>query len=251
MPPVTLPSVTAVRGMLRTDALRLRRDRFLIGISTCILAITVLMRWVLPAITTGIAVEWQFDLTPYHPLLVSYLIVQLAPLVPGIIGAFLLLESREDGTAKALLVSPNPLTSYLAVVGTVMFVAAWALTVVQGAIIGLALPAWPALIGVGLAAAPWALIFALLTAAVSDNKVQAFAYLKLFGVGPLLATGAYFLPVPWQWLVAIYPPYCASKAYWVAAAGGSRWPLWILAGLVGSAVWTSFLQRLYQRAART
>lgn len=248
--PVSMPSFIAVRGMLRADALRLRRDRFLIGISVYVLVITVLMRWILPAITSGIATEWKFDLTPYHPLLVSHFIVQLAPLVPGIIGAFLLLESREDGTVKALLVSPNPLTSYLAVVCGVMFVTALALTIVQGAIIALALPSWPGLIAVGLAAAPWALIFALLTAAVSDNKVQAFAYMKLFGIGPLIATGAYFLPEPWQWLAAIYPPYCASKAYWVAEAGGSQWPLWILGGLVGSAVWVRVLQRLYLRGAR-
>jgi fluoroquinolone transport system permease protein len=237
--------------MLRTDALRLRRDRFLIGVSVYVIAITVLMRWILPAITAGVATEWGFDLTPYHPVLVSYLIVQLAPLVPGIIGAFLLLESREDGTVKALLVSPTPLTSYLAVVGVVIFITGVALTVVQGAIISMALPAWPALIAVGFAAAPSALIIALLTAAVSDNKVQAFAYLKLFGLGPLLATGVYFLPEPWQWLASIYPPYCASKAYWVAEAGGSQWPLWILGGMVGSAVWVNSLQRLYRRAART
>ncbi|MEE3368114.1 MAG: hypothetical protein VX346_02095 [Planctomycetota bacterium] len=250
MRPATFPSVTAVGGMLRTDALRLRRDRFLIGISVYILAITVLMRWILPAITTGIAVEWKFDLTPYHPLLISHLIVQTVQLLPGIIGAFLLLESREDGTVKVLLVSPHPLTNYLAVVGVVMFLTGGALTVGQGAIIGLALPPWPALIAVGLAAAPAALIFALLTAAVSDNKVQAFAYVKLFGAGPAVATGAYFLPEPWQWLVAFYPPYCASKAYWVAESGGTLWPLWILAGLVGSAVWVSYLQRLYRRVAR-
>lgn len=250
MPSVSMPSFSAVRGMLRADALRLRRDRFLIGISAYILLITVLMRWILPAITTGIATEWQFDLTPYHPLLVSHVIVQLSPLVPGIIGAFLLLESREDGTVKALLVSPNPLTRYLSVVCVVMFVTAVTLTIVQGAIIALALPSWPALIVVGLAAAPWALIFALLTAAVSDNKVQAFAYLKLFGVGPLLATGAYFLPEPWQWLAGLYPPFCASKAYWVAEGGGSQWLLWVLAGLVGSAVWVGVLGRLYLRAAR-
>ena len=58
-------------------------------------------------------------------------------------------------TVKALLVSPNPLTSYLAGVGVVvMFVTAEVLTVVQGAIIGFALPRWPALIAVGLAAPP-------------------------------------------------------------------------------------------------
>jgi len=245
-----MPSATAVRGMLRTDTLRLRRDRFLIGVTVYILAITVVMRWFLPAVTTDIASEHDFDLTAYHPLLVSYFIVQLAPLAPGIIGGFLLLESREDGTVKALLVSPSPLPSYVSVVCVAMFVTAVTLTVAEGAIIALALPSWPALIAVGLAAAPAAPMLALSLAAVANNKVQAFAYLKLFGLGPLLATGAYFLPEPGQWLAAIYPPYCASKAYWVAEAGGSEWPLWVLGGLVCSAVWVGVLQRLFLRAAR-
>ena len=180
----------------------------------------------------------------------SYFIVQLAPLIPGIIGGFLLLESREDGTVKALLVSPNPLTSYVSVVCVVMFVTAATLTVAEGAIITLALPPWPALISVGIVAAPAAPMFALLIAAIADNKVQAFAYMKIFGLGPLLATVAYFLPMPWQWLAAIYPPYCASKAYWIAEAGGSEWPLWVLGGLVFSAVWVGVLLRLFLRAAR-
>jgi fluoroquinolone transport system permease protein len=245
-----MPSATAVRGMLRTDTLRLRRDRFLIGVSVYIFAITVGMRWLLPVITTDLASDRDFDLTPYHPLLVSYFIVHLAPLIPGIIGGFLLLESREDGTVKALLVSPNPLSSYVSVVCVVMFVTSVTLTVAQGAIIALALPPWPALIAVSLAAAPWAPMFALLVAAAANNRVQAFAYMKLFGLGPLLVTGAYFLPAPWQWLAAIYPPYFASKAYWVAEAGGSSWPVWVFGGLVSSAVWFGVLQRRFLRAAR-
>jgi fluoroquinolone transport system permease protein len=236
--------------MLRTDAIRLRRDRFLVAITVYLLGITVVMRWLLPAITTDLRAEQDFDLTPYHSLVVSYLIVQLAPLLPGIIGGFFLLESREDGTVKALLVSPNSLASYVSVVCVVMFVTAATLTVAEGAIIALALPPWPALIGVSLAAAPAAPMFALLIAAIANNKVQAFAYMKIFGLGPLLVVGAYFLQEPWQWLAAIYPPYCASKAYWVAAAGGSIWPLWVLAGLVTSAVWGGVLQRVYLRAAR-
>ena len=245
-----MPSATAVRGMLRADTLRLRRDRFLIGITVYLLGIAVLMRWLLPVITTDVAADWDFDLTPYHPLLVSYFIVQLAPLLPGIIGGFLLLESREDGTVRALLVSPNPLTSYVSVVCVVMCVTAVTWTVVQGAIIALALPPWPALVAVGLAAAPAAPMFALSVATFANNKVEAFAYLKFFGLGPMLATGVYFLAEPWQWLAAIYPPYCASKAYWVAEAGGSAWPLWVLGGLVCSAIWLVALQRLFLRAAR-
>ncbi len=243
-------SATVVRGMLRTDALRLSRDRFLIGITVYFVGISFLVGKVLPRIIDAIGSGWNLDLDPYHSLIVSYLIVQLAPMVPGMIGGFLLLESREDGTVKALLVSPNPLTSYLLVVCIVMSLTAVILTVGQGAIIAFALPPLPALFAVGFAAAPAAPMLALLTAALAANKVQAFAYLKIFGLGPMLVIGAFFLPEPWQWLVAIYPPYCASKAYWVAEAGGSGWLLWAIAGLISSAVWFIFLQHLYLRAAR-
>ena len=250
MPSAPMPSVTAIRGMLRTDTLRMRRDRFLMSISPIVFAYALGLRWLLPFITADWASDWDFDLTTYHSLIVSTFIVQGMPLLPGLIGGFLLLESREDGTVKALMVSPNPLTSYLSVVCVVMFVTAALLTLIGGATIALALPPWPALIAVALAVAPGAPMYALLLATVANNKVQAFAYMKLLGNGGLLVVGAYFLPEPWQWLTAIYPPYCASKAYWIAEAGGSNWPVWILAGLVGSAVWVVVLQRLYLRAAR-
>ena len=68
-PTAAMPSITAVRGMLRTDALRLRRDRFLIGISIYIVAITVVMRWFLLEITTSVADNWDFNLIPYHSLI--------------------------------------------------------------------------------------------------------------------------------------------------------------------------------------
>ncbi|MEO2018737.1 MAG: hypothetical protein ABGZ53_30685 [Fuerstiella sp.] len=245
-----MPSITALRGMLNADALRMVRDRFLVGITVYILCVLPVMRGIIQWVTTEVASQWAFDLTPYHPLIVSTLVVQSFPVLPGLIFGLLLLESRENETVKALLVSPNPLSSYIWVTCVVMFVSAALLTVISAAIIALALPPWPALIGVGLAAAPASAIYALLLATVANNKVQAFAYMKLFGIGAWFVIVAWFLPEPWQWLVAIYPPYCASKAYWVAEAGGNAWPLWVLAGLVSSAVWVVVLQRLFLNAAR-
>jgi fluoroquinolone transport system permease protein len=245
-----MPSVTAVRGMLNADALRVLRDRFLVGISLYIIFIFFIMRAAIPAVTKAIALNWDFDLTPYHPLIVSHFVVQLAPLIPGIVGGFLLVESREDGTVKALLVSPNPLSSYLSVMSAVMYFTAAVLVMVAGPIIGLRLPPGAALFLVALAAAPAGPAFALLIAAIANNKVQAFAYMKIFGSAPLISVGAYFLPEPWQWLAAIYPPYCACKAYWVAEAGGSVWPLWVLLGLIASAFWLGVLRRAFFRAAR-
>lgn len=246
----SLPSTTAVIGMLKADALRIIRDRFLLGVSVYILFVFIVMRWAIPWVTVEVANTWAFDLAPYHPLIVSHLVVQLAPMVPGIVGAFLLLESREEGTVKALLVAPTPLTTYVAVGTVVMCGTAALLTLISSALIGLRLPVWTALFAVSVAGAPAASIFALLVAAVSSNKVQAFAYMKLFGSAPLIVIVAFFVPEPWQWLNAVYPPYCASKAYWVAEAGGNSWPLWIFAGLVTSAVWLGVLLRFYMRVSR-
>ena len=246
-----MTSTSAVIGMLRADWLRMLRDRFLIGTTLYIVGISVLMRWLLPWIASGVAARWNFDLRPWFPLIVSHLVVQLAALIPGIVGGFLLLESREDRTVRALLVCPVPLRTYVTVIGLVMFAASTGLTIVEGALIGWGLPPWPALVGAGLAGAPAAPAMALFIAGLAENKVEAFAYMKFFGIAPLVATGAYFLPPPWQWLAAAYPPYWASKAYWVAEAGGNAWPLWVLGGLVASAIWVYLLWRMFQKAART
>jgi fluoroquinolone transport system permease protein len=184
-------SRTALIGMLKTDALRLLRDRFLIGISLYILFIFVAMRAFIPWLTAEIASNGGFDLIPYLPLIVSYIVVQIAPMLPGIIGGFMLLESREEGTAKALLVTPS---SYLPVMCVAMIVISVALTVFAGAIIEIAMPSWSAQIAIAFVAAPSAPIFALALATLANNKVQAFAWMKALGIGPLLVVGAWFLP---------------------------------------------------------
>ena len=174
----------------------------------------------------------------------------MVPLIPGIVGGFLLLESREEGTIKALLVAPTPLQSYVAVACLSMAAVAFVVMLVTAPIIGVGLPPWPALIAISLAAAPSGPAYALLLSSVANNKVEAFAYAKLFGVGPLFVLGTYFLAEPWQWLAVIYPPYCACKAYWVAEAGGSSWSIWVIAGLLSSAVWVAVLQRVFVSASR-
>ena len=245
-----MPSAIALKGILRADGIRLRRDRFLLGITVYLLAVSLAMRWAVPWITSGAEARWGFDLAPYHALLMSWVLVQLAPQLVGILGAFLLLEAKEDRMVKAQLVAPVPLGSYLWVVGSVMLGAAAVLIVVEAAIIGIALPPWPALLGIAVAGAPAAGGFAFFTAAVAQDKTQAMAYLKILGNAPFVATGAYFVAEPWQWLAGVYPPYWAVKAYWVAEAGSDAWPIWVLGGLLMSALWLVALVRMYTRAAR-
>ncbi len=245
-----MASTAQVMGMLRTDGIRLRRDRFLIGTALYIVAIAIVVRWALPWASSEVAARFGFDLTPYYPLIVSHFVIQLAGLLAGILGGFLLLESREDGTLKALLVSPVPLSAYVAVLSAAMVALSVALTLVEGAIIALGLPPWPALIGAAVAGAPAAPGLALFIAAVADNKTEAFAYMKICSLGPVLASGVWFLSEPWQWAAAVYPPYWASKAYWMAETGSGSWPFWMVGGLIVSALWLVVLLRSFSKAAR-
>jgi hypothetical protein len=53
-----------------------------------------------------------------------------------------------------------------------------------------------------------------------------------------------------QWFAALYPPYWAVKAYWVAQAGEAGWIWWALGGLVTSSIWLALMVRLFLRAVR-
>lgn len=245
-----MQGATIAVAMLRVDGARLARDRFLLDVAAWIVAISLAMRWAVPRVTLGVQARWSFDLQPYHALLMSHVLVQLTAQLAGIVGAFLLLDSREDGTAKALLVSPTGLGAYVVVSGAAMAAASGVLTVVEGAIVGLALPSWPALIAAGVAGGSSAPLFALVVAGLADDKTQAFAYLKILGILPLFASGAWFVAEPLQWLAGVYPPYWAVKAYWVAEAGGASWPLCVACGVAVTAVWLLPAARLYLRAAR-
>lgn len=245
-----MPSRTAVLAILRTDALRFQRDRFLIGMSLYVVAISIAMRWVIPWIGGEVERRFAFDLSPYFPMFVSHFVIQLTGLLVGILGGVLLLEGREDRTVKAVLVSPVSLGTYLAVLGAALCVSSLILALAESALIRMALPPWMALIGAAVAGAPAAAMFALFIGAVAENKTEAFAYMKIVGVVPVLASAAWFVPEPWQWLAAVYPPYSASKAYWVAEAGLQAWPWWVVAAWVASAVWIAALGWIFMAAAR-
>ncbi|MEZ4428958.1 MAG: hypothetical protein R3A51_14870 [Nannocystaceae bacterium] len=239
----------AIVGVLRVDGLRLVRDRFLLGMSAYLIGLSALMRWLLPWAAAELDARYGFQLTPYFALIVSHLVVVLAPFTVGVVGGFLLLESREDRTVRALLVTPVSLPSYLAVLTTVMIGAGALLTLAEAAIIGRALPPWGPLVAVAIAGAPAGAAWALYMAGVADDKVEAMVHLKIGATIALVPAGAYFLPGAWQWLGALHPSFWAMKGYWAAQAG-EPWLGWIVAAAIAGAAWLLALSRLFLRAAR-
>jgi fluoroquinolone transport system permease protein len=241
------PPAAAALAILRVDGLRVVRDRFLFGMIVYLVGVSVAMRWIIPFATDELAARLGFDLTPYHGLITSHIVVQLAALVGGMAGGFLILESKEQRVLAAFRVTPVSLGSYVAILAAVLAAATVLIAVVEGLIIRVGTPSPLPLALATLAGAPASVIFALVVGTFATTKTEAFAYLKFIGLAPLLPTASFFLAEPWQYAMAVYPPYWASKAYWLALEGDPRWPVWVVGGLVLSALAVVALTRVFLR----
>lgn len=239
----------SLKAILRTDALRLKRDRFLVGMGAYIIGVALVLRFALPWISAELQERIGFDLQPWLPLVSSHFVVGLAGLLAGIVGGFMLLESREQHTIKAMLVSPLPLSSYIAVLGTVVLLTATLLGVGQGLLLGVALPPLMALLAISLAAAPTAVLMALFISTFADTKIEAMVLMKVCAMLPLVPTGCYFLPEQWQWVGAWHPSWWAAKAYWMAEAGSGPWAWFAAGAAVPALLWLGFMVRAFIRSA--
>ena len=245
-----MTSSSALAGILRADGLRLVRDHFLLAILTYLGAQSISMRWILPRMRQGLNSRWGLDIEPFYPVIVSYLALVLSGILVGMIAGFLLLESREDRSIKALLVSPLSMSTYLGAASLILVVVTAGMIVVESTLLGLGLPSWPVLLIVSLVGGLGAPIPALFLACFAHNKVEAFALMKFVSLAGLIPVGAYFIPEPWQYSAGLFPPYWAAKAWWSAASGGTTWPLWLLGGCATSALLTWLLARRFQSIVR-
>lgn len=239
---------TVFRDMGRNDARIVRRDSFLIWMILLPFFDAALLRWGLPFAAAQLA--GRFDLLPLYPLFVSYVIVQMVPVLMGTLIGFLLLDERDDNTLQALLVTPLPLHLYLGYRVAAPLLLSLVLIVITVPLTGLVeMPFLPLLL-TALIAALLAPAVSLFFVAFAENKVQGFAVLKVLGTIALVHVAAYFIPLPWQYLVGIiFPPYWVGRAFWSIAAGESNYLIYLVPGLLSHAILLALLIRRFYRMA--
>ncbi len=241
---------SAARAILTTDARRLLRDRFLLGASAYILVVALALRWLVPWLQAELLAGNRVDITPFVPLGVSYFVVVNASVLTGMVGGFLLLESREERTVKAMLVTPTPLSLALGLLSAVVFLTGALTTLGLSLALGVGVPSTAAAITSALVGAPMGIVMMLILATVASNKVEAFAVMKITGFLGLVPIGAYFLPEPLQFLAGVVPVYWACRIWWTAAAGDPGWAWMVLPGLLVSIAWIVPLLRRFRDAAQ-
>lgn len=104
---------TIFRSLGPIDLRSIRRDSLTSWMIFLPVLLALVMRWGVPAITTRLMEQYNFDLVQYYPVLLAYFFVGMCPMVFGAVIGFLLLDEKDDRTLTALQVTPLPLNSYI------------------------------------------------------------------------------------------------------------------------------------------
>ena len=225
-----MKAIRAIRALGPIDAKSVTRDPLLRWLVVYPIALALLIRWGAPALADRLLDRYDFDLTAYYVLIMSFL-VELLPILTGMVVGFLLLDGRDDRTLTALQVTPLTLNGYLAYRLTSPMLLSVAMTLVVVPVAGLVRVGFGPLILMALGSAPLAPLFALLLGAFATNKVEGFALSKASGVLFFPPVVAYFVAPPWQWAFGLIPTYWPVRAFWVHRNGGHEFAADLLIGL--------------------
>lgn len=237
----------AIRALGGIDAKSIGRDPLLRWMILFPLLLAVLVRWGMPLLDEFLSARYAFDLAPYHPLLMSFVLTAM-PMLSGMVIGFLLLDQRDDRTLSAIQVTPLALNGYLVYRLSLPMALSLASTLVLLPMTGYADLGFLSLGLAALAAAPVAPFYALSLGAFAGNKVQGFALTKAMGVLLAIPVAAWFAREPWQWAFGLVPLYWPAKAYWMLEAGSGRGgvALLVVAGCLYQAVIVAGLFRWYR-----
>jgi fluoroquinolone transport system permease protein len=231
-----------VKALGPIDAKSVRRDPLLRWLVFYPVLIAAVARWGVPVLRDHLIIRFQFDLEPYYPLLMSFVLL-MTPMLAGMVVGFLLLDQRDDQTLTALQVTPLTLSGYFVYRIAVPTVLSFAVTVIVLPITGLLRLGPIALMASGLSACLLAPFYALFLGACAANKVQGFALAKVAGVLLVPPFAAYFVGPPWQLLFGIDPLYWPAKFLWAMHSQDSAAWIYLAAGALFQ--WT--LVRLLMR----
>ena len=214
------------------DATNAFRNPLALALAASPLVLAAAIRLGLPPLAAWLSRVHGVELTGLEPLIFSGLILLHVPYIFGTLATLLLLDDLEEGSLRALSVSPLGIRGYLryrtAATALAALVAVVAASLIAGTpdTIG-----WQRLAPAWLLAAGCAALVPLTTATLANSRVQGFAVLKVLGI-------VYYLPLL-GWTLHGWAPLLlgALPTYWAAAiTWGDRGPNPLTLILAGSGI---------------
>lgn len=237
-------------SLARNDLRLIRRDAFLAGMIAIPIVIALFLRVSVPPLGRWLASRYTFDLHTFDALIVSYMIVLITPMMAGVLTGFMLLEERDERTLTALLVTPLPLSGFLAYRTLFPALLSVVLTPLAYRLSELARLPWAELLAVSLVAAFTAPATALFFATFAENKIQGFGLQKILNVLLIAPVAAHLIPQPWQYLTGIvFPPYWPLRALWSFHEGTPGAWVFLLLGTISQLALCLILIRHFRNVA--
>lgn len=212
-----------ISTMGRNDVRLVSRDQLLIGLIFYPIFFYLILAFGYVPLTNWLLETSQFDLEPFWGISVAYGLVASFPMFFGIVFGMLLVEEQDDRTLAAMMVTPLSLDRFVGYRAVAAATFSFMLLVVTLPIVRIVSFPSASIIPIALVAAISAPMNALLFFSIAENRVQAFAMLKVISSLNVIPLVAYFVPSPWQFIFGLWPPFWAVKATWEAAAGNPYW----------------------------
>lgn len=231
--------IELVKKIGRNDLKLIGRDSFLIMTLTFILIISVVLRILLPELDVllfekGILPNESVHirLADIYPMIVAYMALFSGSVIVGTIIGFLIIDEKDQQTLKATMVTPLSINQYVLYRVGFPVVFAFIVIFIMCLIINQALPDLWKLIVLCIGASLTSSIIALFYGLVAKNKVQGFAYSKFISISGWSIMIGWFISEPYQWLMALFPPFLISKAYWMVLNNDNLWISVLISGIV-------------------
>ena len=241
-----MKSTAVFKALGPVDLRNVGRDEMLRWMVLLPVLLALLIRFGWPFAVTQLQTKFQFDLSPYAVMAMSYLTLG-TPAIFGMVIGFLLLDERDEGSLIALQVTPLSLNNYLVYrlgLPVIFTIVLMLITLPLAGIMSFSV--WELLL-LGVVAAPLAPLLAIFLGAFASNKVQGFALTKATGTLFVAPLAAYFIGGQWQWLFGLLPTFWPPKLYWLLSAGESGAIGVALVGLAVQLIWIYLLGRRFNK----
>lgn len=216
--------------LFNADRRIVQREPMLALMAVLPIATVLAVRWLIPVIETRYGEK--LHLSEYFPLIASFFFVLQMPLLFGCVSGLIFLEEREQGVIAAIRVTPLPFGRFVVfrtLLAALITFAAVLLTLTTSGLCDAPIAAG---VQIAFVAGCSSLVYALALPAFSENRIEAIAIMKVFGIGLLGPIAAFFVHSGWQWLFGLLPTFWLAKATWMACRSESGYVGPLIIGLV-------------------
>lgn len=231
-------------GLLKGDAKNFYRDSTLVMMLVAPVLIIVVFKFGLPYLTTVLSRYTGFDLSPYHPFIISFM-TMIPAMMFGMLVGFITLDERDENILAYISVTPLSKSFFLIYRMLIPVTASFFYFFIHLYVIGLVDFSVIKVIPIALMVSLEGPCMALFMVGFAKNKVEGLAMGKLLGVFYLAPIAGYFIKSDWKYLAGISPPFWVTGAFLAESTG--LYLMHVIAGFVVHGVFIALLLSIFKR----